>query len=361
MNPYAPDLKVGPTGPVVRHAGTPWVRRPDLQVGRALLATMIVLLFAAPAAAQDAHVAVIVGLGGEPEHAETFRRWAASLVDHAGERLGIPRERILYLAEDPEQDPKRATAKATKTEVETRLTALGAAAKADDVVFVVLIGHGTSDGKVAKFNLPGPDMTAADFAAILKGFGTRNVVFVNSTSASGPFIEALSAPGRVIVTATRNAAEQFATLFGGYFIDALASDAADADKNRRVSVLEAFNAAKIEVARVYQQRGIMLTERALLEDGGDGEGSPDPVVNGKDGRVAAMLSLGATAEDLKLPDDPALRKLYEERRELERRAEALKLMKASMPPAQYAAELEKVLIDLARKSQEIRAIEGKGK
>ncbi|HVJ27267.1 MAG TPA: C13 family peptidase [Vicinamibacterales bacterium] len=326
-----------------------------------VLAFVLVVGLPGLVAAQDAHVAVIVGLGGEPEHAETFRRWAGSLVDHAGGRLGIPPERILYLAEDPQLDPKRATAKATKAEVEKRLSALGAAAKKDDVVFIVLIGHGTSDGKVAKFNLSGPDMTAADFGAILKGFGTRNVVFVNSSSASGPFIEALAAPGRVIVTATRNAAEQFATLFGGYFIDALASDAADADKNRRVSVLEAFNAAKADVARVYQQRGVMLTERAMLEDGGDGEGSLDPAVNGKDGSIAAMLSLGAAAEDVKLPADPALRKLYEERRELERRAEALKLMKASMPPAQYASELEKVLTDLAVKSQEIRAIEGKGK
>ena len=282
-------------------------------------------------------------------------------MDHASGRLGIPPDRVIYFAEDPQQDPKRATAKSTKAEIEKRLGALGSAAKKDDVVFVVLIGHGTSDGKVAKFNLAGPDMTAADFNAILKGFGTRNIVFVNSASASGPFIEALAAPGRVIVTATRNAAEQFATLFGGYFIDALASDAADADKNRRVSVLEAFNAAKADVARVYQTRGVMLTERAMLEDGGDGEGSLDPAVNGKDGSVAAMLSLGAAASDLKLPEDPALRKLYEERRELERRAEALKLMKASMPPAQYASELEKVLTDLALKSQEIRAIEGKGK
>ena len=321
----------------------------------------LLLLLAAPVAAQEAHVAVIVGLGGEPEHAETFRRWAASLVDHAGGPLGIPKERILYLAEDPAQDPKRATAKSTKAEVQARLAALGARANPDDVVLVVLIGHGTSDGKVAKFNLPGPDMTASDFGAILNGFGTKNIVFVNSTSASGPFIEALAAPGRVIVTATRNAAEQFATLFGGYFIDALAGDAADADKNRRVSVLEAFNAAKADVARVYEQRGIMLTERAMLDDGGDGEGSLEPAVNGKDGRTASVLSLGAAAEELKLPEDPALRALYEERRELERRAEALKLMKATMPPAQYAAELEKVLVDLARKSQEIRAIEGKGK
>ncbi|HVL66005.1 MAG TPA: C13 family peptidase [Vicinamibacterales bacterium] len=324
-------------------------------------ALAVSLLLAAPAAAQETHVAVIVGLAGEPEHGETFRRWGASLVDHATSRLGIASERVVYLLEDPGQDTQRATGRSTKADVERALAAMREAAKPDDVVFVVLIGHGTWDGKVAKFNLPGPDMTAADFASALKGFRTRHIVFVNTASASGPFVEVLAADGRVVVTATRSGAEQFATLFGGYFIDALTGEAADADKNRRVSVLEAFNAAKIEVARVYQQRGIMQTERALLEDGGDGEGSLEPAVDGKDGRIAAVLSMGAPLRALALPDDPALRQLYEERQQLERRAEALTLLKSTLPPAQYAAELEKVLTDLARKSQEIRAIEGKGK
>lgn len=324
-------------------------------------AVLIVLLMAAPAAAQQTHVAVIVGLGGDPEHAETFRRWAGSLVDHATGRLGIPRERVLYLLEDPSQDVERQPGKSTKDAVIKGLSAVGAAAAPDDVVFITLIGHGTWDGKTAKFNLPGPDMTAQDFADALRGYGTKNVVFVNTASASGPFVEALSGAARIVVTATRSGAEQFATVFGGYFVDALAGDEADADKNKRISVLEAFNAAKISVARVYEERGIMLTERALLDDSGDGEGSMEPAVNGKDGSVAAILSMGAPTEALALPSDPELRKLYEERRALEQRAESLKLMKGSMPAAQYAAELEKVLTDLARKSQEIRALEGKGK
>ena len=322
---------------------------------------LLALLMAAPAAAQQTHVAVIVGLGGEPEHADAFRRWAGSLVDHATGRLDIPRDRILYLVEDPAQDAERSPGKSTKDAVAKGLGVIGAAAAPDDVVFITLIGHGTWDGKVAKFNLPGPDMTAADFAAILERFTTKNIVFVNTASASGPFVSALSGVARVVVTATRSGAEQFATVFGGYFIDALAGETADADKNRRISVLEAFNAAKIEVARVYQQRGIMLTERALLEDSGDGEGSMEPAVNGQNGSVAAILSMGAPKEALALPSDPQLRQLYEERRVLEQKAESLKLLKASLPPAQYAAELEQVLTDLARKSQQIRALEGKGK
>ncbi len=157
---------------------------------------------------------------------------------------------------------------------------------------MVLIGHGSFDGKVAKFNLPGPDMTAADFEPLMKRLAPRRVVFVNTSSASGPFIEALSGPGRTIVTATRNGRESFATIFGGYFVDAMTSDAADADKNKRVSVLEAFDYARREVATAYERQGIILIEHALLDDSGDKEGTATPAVDGKEGRVAALMSLG---------------------------------------------------------------------
>jgi hypothetical protein len=315
-------------------------------------------LVAAPVAAQEVHLAVIVGLAGEPEHRELFQRWASTLVDTASGRLGVKRDHILYLAEQPDQDAKRATGKSSKQEIDAAFARLAKSVKEDDVVFVVLIGHGTFDGKVAKFNLPGPDMTPADFAPLLKKLPARQVVFVNTASASAPFLAELSGPGRTIVTATRTGAERFATLFGGHFIDALTSDAADADKNRRISVLEAFTAARLGVARAYEQQGIMLTEHPLLDDSGDKEGTVDPKVNGKNGRVASILSLGTAASADPLPDDPKLRALYEERRALERRVEGLKLLKTGMEPARYAADLEKLLIELAMKSRQIKEAEG---
>ena len=82
------------------------------------------------------------------------------------------------------------------------------------------------------------------------------------------------------MTATRSGAEHFTTLFGGFFIDALTSEAADADKNKRVSVLEAFKFAKTEVARAYEREGLLATEHALLDDDGDKEGSADPSATG---------------------------------------------------------------------------------
>ena len=161
------------------------------------------------------------------------------------------------------------------------------------------------------------------------------------------------------MTATRNGAEQYATLFGGFFIDALTSDAADADKNKRITVLEAFNYAKAEVARAYEKEGHLSTEHALLDDNGDKEGSQNPGgPKDKDGKVASIVSLGSTdASDL--PSDPKLRALYLERKELERQVENLRLLKEQMEPAKYTAELEKLATALALKTREIRQAEGK--
>ena len=314
----------------------------------------LLLQAAAPAYAQATHLAVIVGLAGEPEHAELFTRWAGTLVDASA---GWVSRTSSIWRRSPRSTPKRVTGRSTKDEVVKAFDKLAAAGE-DDVVFIVLFGHGSFDGRVAKFNLPGPDLTPADFEPLLKKMRSRHVVFVNTASASGPFIEALAGPGRTIVTATRTGAERFATLFGGYFADALAGADADADKNRRISVLEAFVYAKREVATAYEREGIMSTEHALLNDSG-GEGIPNPAPDGKQGKVAAVLSLGSASASDPLPADPKLRALYLERRDLERRIEALKLLKGSMPAERYAGELEKMATDLALKTRQIRELDKK--
>lgn len=308
-----------------------------------------------------AFLLIVVGLAGDPESAKdigkTFHKWGNDLAT-ASEKLGVPQDRLVYLVDAPAEGDARVTGKSTRDEMVKALEGFAKKATAEDVVFIVLIGHGSDTGGTPKFNLPGPDISAPEIDGLLKKLPTKQVVLVNTASASGPFIEALSAPGRTIVTATRNGAEHFTTLFGGYFIEALTSNAsaADADKNRRVSVLEAFQYAKTEVTRAYEREGLLSTEHALLDDDGDKEGSPEPSATGKDGKVAAVLSLGTTGGD-DLPADPKLRALTMERRDLERRVEALRLLKDSMEPARYSSELEKLVTAIALKTREIRAAE----
>ena len=305
----------------------------------------------------NAFLLIVVGLAGDPEHGKTFHKWGTTLAQ-ASERLGVAKENLAFLVDAPAEGDEKVTGRATKEEVAKALEGFGARAGADDTVFVVLIGHGSYDGRSAKFNMPGPDMTGADFNAIFTKLPTKQIVFIDTTSASGPFLADVSAPNRTVVTATRNGAEQYAALFGGFFIDALTSEAADNDKNKRVSVLEAFQFAKGEVAKAYEREGLLATEHALLDDNGDKDGSQDPAATGKDGRTANIVSLGSVGAD-NLPTDPKVRALYLERRELERRVESLRLLKESMEPARYSSELEKLVTAIALKTREIRTAEGK--
>jgi len=302
-----------------------------------------------------AFLLIVVGLSGDPEHGELFAKWGNALAD-ASAKVGVAPERVVYLA-DAKGETGKANGRATREEIEKALAGFAKAATPDDVVYVVLFGHGSYDGQTARFNLPGRDMTPADFNMLLRKVPGR-VVFVNTSSSSGPFVEELSGPGRAIITATRSGAEQFTTLFGGYFVEAFSTDSADADKNGRISMLEAFQYARAEVTRAYEREGLLATEHAMLDDNGDKAGSQTPSATGADGKLAAGLSLGSAADAAPLPDDPKLRALYLERRDLERRVESLRLLKDSMPPARYASELERLVTDLALKTRDIRNVEG---
>jgi hypothetical protein len=304
-----------------------------------------------------AFLLIVVGLAGDPEHGKLFHKWGATLAE-ASEKVGVSKDRLVYLADQVSEGEAKVNGRSTREEIEKALAGFAKSATAEDVIYIVLIGHGSFDGNAAKFNLPGPDMGAGDFDMLLRRLPTRNIVFVDTSSSSGPFVAALSAPGRTIITATRNGAEQFTTLFGGYFVEAFSAEGADADKNKRVSMLEAFRYAKGEVTRAYEREGLLATEHAMLDDNGDKQGSQDPMPTGGDGKLAAAMSLGSAADAVPLPSDPKLRALYLERRDLERRVEALRLLKDSMDPAKYTSELEKLVTDMALKTREIRAIEG---
>lgn len=317
---------------------------------RILLLVLAGLACSPSAFAQSTHLLVVVGLAGTPEHGELFKKWGTTLADTASQKLGVDKANVTLLAD----------AAATRDGVTKAFDALAATAGAEDTVVIVLFGHGTFAASVAKFNLTGPDMAPQDFAPLLAKLKSKRVVFVNTASASGPFVDGLSGPGRVIVAATRTGDEKYATLFGGPFVDAFATEAADADRDGRVSILEAFDYAKKAVATSYVREGLMMTEHPLLDDNGDKQGSMEPGRQAKDGQSAAVLSIGSLRQQA-LPADEKIRALYLERQQIERRIEALKLLKSGMEPEKYAAELERLATDLALKSRQIRDAEGKAK
>ena len=206
------------------------------------------------AAAGQTHLLIVTGLGGDAAYTEQFHAWAATLVTAAAERYGLPPGNITYLGEDPSLDPTLISARSTRENIESAVRTLARETAPDDHVVIVLFGHG-SFTNAARINLPRRDLTAADFGRLLDLFPSQAVTFINAASASGPFVGALSGPGRTIMTATKTGRERNAPRFGGYFVEAFAQGEAEADQNRdeRISMLEAFRYARARV--VHGVRG----------------------------------------------------------------------------------------------------------
>lgn len=282
---------------------------------------------------------IVSGLGGEPKYTQAFGQLSGALAKAASERAGLPDSAITWLGESgsPKSPWYRGVSSRANLEQVFQRLASGASAP----VVVILIGHGSGEGAETRVSLPGPDMTAADFAGALARFGTRPVAFLNLASASGDMLELLAAPNRVVMTATKSAFERNESQFARYFVDALALDGADTDKDGRVSLLEAFKFAEAETKRFYENESRLATEHAQMAD---------------EGMLAGrfFLSSGAAGAG---PASGRLAELYRERNALDEQIQALKAKKGTMAAAAYDAELEKLLIALAQKSREIRDLE----
>jgi hypothetical protein len=323
--------------------------------GRGLL-FLLVLQVSAAAQAQVAqpHLAIVTGLGGEKYYSDLFYRWATTLNQVATSRLGISPARVIRLAEDPSRDPESIDAPSRKEQVLETIERLGETSGEGDVVALVYLGHASASDGRALLNLPGPDLSAAELGSALDALAGRTVVVVIAAPSSAPFVEALSAPGRIVITATANTAENQHTRFGGYFVDAFAEDAADLDKDKQVSLLEAFRFATREVALGFETEGRIRTEHALLDDDGDGAGSRDPGSDGGDGMLAARVHLKAPAASDTPAGREALALQIEARRLVDRIEETIR-KKRSLESADYLQRLEALLVELALNRRAYRA------
>jgi hypothetical protein len=285
--------------------------------------------------AEERFAVIVSGASGSEKFAESQKTWVTTLQATLVKRLGFSPDRIVVLSET-----ESAGAASTRENVTKTLASLKSRVMADDILLVVLMGHGTFDGTAAKFNLVGPDMDSKEWKAALDGNPAR-LVFVNTTSSSFQFVPALAAKNRIIIAATDSAAQKYATVFPQFFIEALDEVAkADIDKNDRLSVWEAFTYAGQAVKQAFDQKGTLVTERSIIDDGSNGVLAkttfldPPPASTSADAAVAAL----------------------EKRRiAIETEIELLKGRKGQMPAGQYEEEFERLAIELAKISAQIRS------
>ena len=288
-------------------------------------------------------VVLVIGAAGEPQYARDFEMTAKTwqtVVTTAKARLITIGALVSEPAKGTDHDAfGRALADEPKT--------------GPGELWIVLLGHGTFDGKTPKFNLRGPDITATELAAWLKPF-KRPLAVIDTSSASAPFMAALSGPNRVVVTSTRSGFEQNYARFGRFFAQALADASGDIDRDGQVSLLEAFLVGSRQTTEFYKTNGRLATEHALIDDNGDGLGTPGDWFRGvratKRAQDKAELD-GTRARQfclLRSESEQALSPAVRARRDaLELEVEKLREAKATIPEAEYYERLEQLMLKLA--------------
>lgn len=304
------------------------------------------------------HVIVVVGAAGADEYAAMFETWAERW-KVAAERGGA---RFSAVGWDTATAPNGRDSAHSETDAEPLVSPYDelqqvlekAGEKKSAPLWLVLIGHGTFDGRTARFNLNGPDVSAEQLSAWLKPI-ERPLAIVNCASASAPFLNTLSGPRRIIVTATRSGAEINFARLGDHLSAAIADPAADLDKDEQTSLLEAFLMAGARVAEFYASEGRLATEHALLDDNGDGLGTQSDWYRGvratktakdgarPDGTFANQWHLVRSRSESAL-DEEARRR----RDELEQQLSTLRSRKSQLSETEYLKLIEPILVDLAK-------------
>ncbi len=293
---------------------------------------------------------LVMGAPGEADYLAPFQRTTDTWID-AGDLAGLDVHTIG--AAIKAKTDTATTTPSLRDELRDWLAAQPTSGTAP--LWFVYIGHGTFDGRIAKLNLRGPDVSSTELREWLAPF-SRPMVIVHGGSASAPFVNALSAPNRIVISATENANEINYARFGERFAKAVADPQADIDRDGQTSVLEAFIFAANETELFYDENGRLSTEHALIDDNGDGRGTPFDWFNGTrlikkarqptdspDGKRAKLISLIPSLDEQNLTDDQR-----KTRDELEAKVEQLRLQKETMETDDYYTQLELLFRQLSQ-------------
>ncbi len=293
---------------------------------------------------KEQKVIVVVGAGGNDDYQQQFENWADNW------------ESAITLAGDSGPDFVRigsADNPARQNDLQLLEQELLNLSDVTAELWVVLIGHGTDDGKVSKFNLRGPDLSAVQLHEWLVDQDARSIV-VNCASSSGGFVEKLKHPNRVVITATKSSAQRNFARFGEYLSMAIDDPTYDLDKDLQTSLLEAVVAASSQTQEFYLQETRLATELAMIDDNGDGKGTPSDWFQGTrtvkkskanepNGFVSNQVFLIRRGAEANLTV-----KQRETREELERELEMMRQKKDAIGEAIYYQSIEPVLLKLAK-------------
>ncbi|MBL7645446.1 MAG: tetratricopeptide repeat protein [Candidatus Hydrogenedentes bacterium] len=216
------------------------------------------------------HVLLVGGLGGEAKYEAEFAGALSSLRAALVDRHGYNPAQVHVLAAASGTAPAGAE-NSTLESIRATVTQIAIEAREGDTFLAVLVGHGQSDFQEAKFNLPGPDMTAVVLKELLDVVPCTDQRVILSFPCSGHFSPFIARTGRAILASTDGPRQIYHAKMTAYLARAFESDLPDANGDSRLSVYELYNFLSEQVEGYFISSGSLQTENPSLDDNGDGK------------------------------------------------------------------------------------------
>ncbi len=249
------------------------------------------------------YVLLLGGLGGEKSFYDAFWSATSRFYQLLTDEYGYSAEQITFLFEDEGDGSGIVDAEARRDSILAAFDELSEKIGPTDRFILFMLGHASRSAQGVKFNLPGRDISEAEYVKGLNGISTAHKVLIFAFPYSGGFFRGASAPGTVIVTSSSaNEGYSLQAGFGALFVNAFSTPDADKNSDGAISVLEAFLWVQQGTKDWYENDGSIQSEHPHLEDNGDGRASREKIgAPSGEGTLAAKTFLGKRRSPLPQP------------------------------------------------------------
>lgn len=260
---------------------------------RIIIAIMSVLLCVTPTIFAADYVLILGGVGGEKSYYDQFWSATSRFYQLLTDQYGYHSEQIYFHFEDTGTRPGLVTGEAKRDPVLATFAELAEKAQPTDRFILFMIGHASKATSGVKFNLPGRDVSQAEYVESINKIPAEQQLLVFGFPYSARIVQGISKPGRIIITSS-SVKEGYASQagFGELFVDVFTDPTADTNTDGAISLLEAFVWLQKRVDEWYEQDGAMQAEHPHLDDNGDGRASRKDIEANGEGALADKSFLG---------------------------------------------------------------------
>ena len=202
------------------------------------------------------YVLIIGGIAGEKSYYDRFWQTGLQFYNLLIDTYGLNPNQVTFLFEQPLG--KIVTDQSTAENVISAFHTIYASATSDDRFILLMSGHANQSGKHLKFNLPGRDLFAQEYANMIRRIQSKTKMVFFDFPYSGKMISLLPHPDTVVITSCSNKEGYALCSFGLTLLNRFR-------QNPSQSLLKIMEQTQIDISQWYTNEGLVQVEHPQIK------------------------------------------------------------------------------------------------